>query len=782
MSMRIVDRITHAPTSSAVRRPSRKGAIRAEEKFDDNNFTPLRLMLALLVVLGHFQAFIGIHSPDWPFNYAAVAVECFFVVSGYLVANSFDRDPDLRRFFIKRLFRIYPLYITVVLAQTLILGSLEERGFLANLGSMATYLAANAVFANFLQYDVGTGVLTGLVDPSLNASLWTLKIEFAFYLLLPFIWRLLDRRGPLTLVAIFLLSALYGEAMRGAGHETLAKQLPGQLQFFVLGIAAYRYRQLLWLENRWIGLALGAVLALAATMLMVPRPPILYPLVVAALVMTLALLTPRLRMKTDISYGVYLLHAPTIQLFLLFGFYQSGLDGLAMILAIVITLALLAERVVEMPGIAIGRRLIRRLSRKPPAPADATSQELTIVMLNDFCHVQGGASKVAIDEAVRLAQSGVKVIFVGAVGPICDQLRDAPLTVHCLGQHELLDAARHPGAALQGLWNGKAARIVAEILRPLPPDGTIVHLHGYTKALTTSPVRAAEKLGVPIICTLHDFFPACPNGAFFNYRSAKPCTRQALSRGCIATRCDKRQHIHKLFRVARGLIQRSAGRFPAAVGHYIALSERSAAILSPYLPAAAKVHRLPNPVDAPKDAPVPVAQNNTIIYLGRLDEEKGVRLLAHVAASLGLPVTFVGDGPLRSVIEAVPGMAVTGWVDGKAIQVHLSRARCLVFPSLWYETFGLTVAEAAARGVPAIVSDITAAAERVEDGVTGWRFRSGEAADLARCLSLIADDGRVRAAGLAAYWSFWADSRSGDRHVADLLAIYRTAVARGVVA
>lgn len=756
--------------------------MRVEEKFDENNFTPLRLMLALLVVLGHFKAFTGIHSPDWPFNYAALAVECFFVVSGYLVANSFDRDPNLRRFFIKRLFRIYPLYITVVLAQTLILGSLEERGFAANLGSMATYLAANAVFANFLQYDVGNGVLTGLIDPSLNASLWTLKIEFAFYLLLPFIWRLLERRGPVALVAIFLLSALYGEVLHRGGHETLAKQLPGQLQFFVLGIAAYRYRQRLWLGNRWVGLALGVALAAFATALMVPRPPVLYPLVVAALVVTLTLLSPRLHMKTDISYGVYLLHAPTIQLSLLFGLYRPGLDGLALTLAIVVALSFLAERAIEAPGIAMGRRLIRKLSRRQPVATGTAPPDLTVVMLNDFCHVQGGASKVAIDEAVRLAQSGVKVIFVGAVGPICDALRDAPLTVHCLGQHELLDAARHPAAALQALWNGKAGRLVADILRPLPPDSTIVHLHGYTKALTTSPVRAAEKLGVPVICTLHDFFPACPNGAFFNYRTALPCTRRALSRACVATRCDKRRHAHKLFRVARGLIQRSAGRFPAAVGHYIALSERSAAILSPYLPQAAKVHRLPNPVEATKTAPVPVAQNHTILYLGRLDEEKGVRLLAQVAAGLGLPVTFVGDGPLRAAVEAVPGMTVTGWVDSKAIQAHLSRARCLIFPSLWYETFGLTVAEAAARGVPAIVSDITAAAERVEDGVAGWRFRSGDAADLAHCLSLIADDDRVRAAGQAAYRAFWADSRSGDRHVADLLSIYRAAVARGAAA
>src|SRR6185437_16750841 len=129
----------------------------------------------------------------------------------------------------------------------------------------------------------------------------------------------------------------------------------------------------------------------------------------------------------------------------------------------------------------------------------------SVVVLNDFCYVQGGASKVAIAEAIALAEAGVDVTFLGAVGPPAADLRAAPLAVECLEQPELLDAARHPGVLVQGLWNGAAAGRAAAIFARLPPDRTIVHLHGYTKALTTSPVRAAERAGLPIVCTLHDF-------------------------------------------------------------------------------------------------------------------------------------------------------------------------------------------------------------------------------------------------------------------------------------
>jgi glycosyltransferase involved in cell wall biosynthesis len=110
---------------------------------------------------------------------------------------------------------------------------------------------------------------------------------------------------------------------------------------------------------------------------------------------------------------------------------------------------------------------------------------------------------------------------------------------------------------------------------------------------------------------------------------------------------------------------------------------------------------------------------------------------------------------------------------------QLAQARCLVFPSLWYETYGLTVTEAASRGIPAIVSDVSAAAERIEEGVTGWRFRSGNAADLARCLRLVADDAAIAAAGSAAYRSFWRSAETWDAHAEKLIRIYNTTLQQG---
>ncbi len=408
--------------------------------------------------------------------------------------------------------------------------------------------------------------------------------------------------------------------------------------------------------------------------------------------------------------------------------------------------------------------------------AAATAE--SAVILNDFCYVQGGASKVAIDEAIALRGAGMDVTFLGAVGAPCEALNDAGVRVVSLGQPELLQVLRHPAAALRSAWNSAAFVATRSLLARLDPSRTVVHLHGYTKALSTSPALAAQLAGFSAICTLHDFFAACPNGAFYDYRREEPCQRRALSASCVLTNCDKRHPLHKTYRVARGAIQRHYARFPDSVRDFIALSQQSAQLLLPYLASDSQLYSLSNIIDVPRAAPVNVANNRPLLVLGRLDAEKGVMLAAAAAHRIGVPIVFAGDGPLRPAMEAAGG-TVTGWLDGAGVSQALRQARALVFPSRWYETFGLVVEEAAARGVPAIVSDVCAASERVVDGVTGWIFRSGDVEDLARCMLDVQVDSRVAAAGAAAYERFWADPADAHHHVRDLLAIYETVLARG---
>jgi glycosyltransferase involved in cell wall biosynthesis len=103
----------------------------------------------------------------------------------------------------------------------------------------------------------------------------------------------------------------------------------------------------------------------------------------------------------------------------------------------------------------------------------------------------------------------------------------------------------------------------------------------------------------------------------------------------------------------------------------------------------------------------------------------------------------------------------------------LRKSRALVFPSLWYETLGLVVLEAAAHGIPSIVPDFSAAREIVEDGVTGFHFKGGDESDLRSKMRKLQDPEVAARLGRAAYDHFWASPFSSlDAHISSLQEIY----------
>ena len=145
------------------------------------------------------------------------------------------------------------------------------------------------------------------------------------------------------------------------------------------------------------------------------------------------------------------------------------------------------------------------MTARPPDPS-----EISIIIVNNYCHAQGGGSRVAIDAAVGLAKAGWRVIFFGAVGPTCEELLAAPLKTICLEQPDLQSASLRPGVLKQGLWNAEAYRALGALLTSMDPKRTIVHLHGFTQALSASPARCAIDHGVQVLYTMHEFFAACP--------------------------------------------------------------------------------------------------------------------------------------------------------------------------------------------------------------------------------------------------------------------------------
>lgn len=398
---------------------------------------------------------------------------------------------------------------------------------------------------------------------------------------------------------------------------------------------------------------------------------------------------------------------------------------------------------------------------------------MNLVIVSDFAHVTGGNAAVALSSAAGLAKRGHAVTLFAGMGPVAPEIADSPVSVVCTGQQAIGDDRYRGRAAIQGIWNVKAARMMAATLGRMEPQRTIVHVHGWDKVLSSSVVQAARVRGAKVVCTLHDYVSVCPNGGFYNHPRDEICHLQPLSSSCVLESCDRRGYGHKLWRVVRHQAQQRWGGLPAAVKHVIVVSDFSRRILTPFLPASVQVHHVRNMVDVPRHTPSDPGAGQAFVMVGRMSREKGPHILASVAGRMPWTVRFVGDGEsVPDIRQLAPRSIVTGWMTKEDVLKEMAAARALIFPSLWHETEGLVVLEAAALGIPAVVADSCAARDLVVDQETGLHFRSGDEQDLQRVMSRLLDPQLARRLGQAAFERYWQTPRSLERHLSDLERVY----------
>lgn len=155
-----------------------------------NNFDILRLTLSILVFFAHWNFLTSQNIANPLFHFSGYAVDMFFIVSGFLIFWSFDNDQNKKHFYIKRFFRIFPLYAFLILIQTLFFIGFSD----GNILQIVKYFVSNIFFLNFLSHSVG-GTLSGLEVDAINGSLWTLKNEVVFYMIVPLIFMLYKKWG-----------------------------------------------------------------------------------------------------------------------------------------------------------------------------------------------------------------------------------------------------------------------------------------------------------------------------------------------------------------------------------------------------------------------------------------------------------------------------------------------------------------------------------------------------------------------------------------------------------
>lgn len=273
----------------------------------------------MLVLYGHSFIFLGLPEPlfmQWT-PLGPLGVFIFFAISGYLVAQSWARDPHVLRFLVRRVLRIFPALAVCTVLSVGLLGPaltslpLEDyfshqytRGYFSNIALYITYHLPG-VFAN------------NRVPHAVNGSLWSLPVEFAMYLGLTVLGFFRFPRWGYVLIAAAFMMLIAGWALQGTEQLVVYRSDLRQAVivgvYFWVGVVFFEFRleRFFTLSNVVIAIMVWASLSRWSN-LFVMGAWIFLPLIVLAFGLSSHSWLSRLG-RFDYSYGIYIYAFPVQQ-------------------------------------------------------------------------------------------------------------------------------------------------------------------------------------------------------------------------------------------------------------------------------------------------------------------------------------------------------------------------------------------------------------------------------------------------------------------------------------
>lgn len=319
-----------------------KKAIFARKKVQNitkNNFDFIRVLLAFIVFVGHLGALSGSPQLTWlTYSPVEVAVFAFFIVSGFLIARSYERSSSLKSYAKKRFNRIVPAYLLVVFLCAVLLSlvsTLSLGDYFSNIG-VYKYAFWNSLFMNFKAPSL-PGVFG---NQAVNGALWTLKIEMCFYICVPLIFLFFGKNNKyrnISLMVLYFLSLIFLNYFEMHGKANISRQIPGSLCYFIGGMLIYfnfdqfiKHKHILFIIafiTVWIDLILHIKLF----------SPIMISIIVLYFAYSFKFLN-NFGKYGDFTYGIYIFHFPIIRVFAtlgLFANYNPYLMGFVCMLVVI---------------------------------------------------------------------------------------------------------------------------------------------------------------------------------------------------------------------------------------------------------------------------------------------------------------------------------------------------------------------------------------------------------------------------------------------------------------
>jgi len=280
------------------------------------------------------------------------------------------------------------------------------------------------------------------------------------------------------------------------------------------------------------------------------------------------------------------------------------------------------------------------------------------------------------------------------------------------------DLARRPLHTLSGAMTVATGIGISPLkeLRGFQPD--VVHVHSLFPYLGN---RWVDRSPAPVVATMHSYRPVCANGYLF--RDGAVCTLCADGHRWSGVRhgCYRDSALATVPLAWAGRRGPTHDRLLRAAAALLVLSERARSVFAAAGIPDARMTRAWHFLPAGMDPGPGDRRDEAWLFVGRLSPEKGIDRLVD-AWPAEVPLRIVGDGPLASGLKTASigkRIELLGRLGRPKVVEQMQRAFGLVFPSRWFETFGLTYMEALAAGLPTLAFPPNVVADSVAEDGTG---------------------------------------------------------------
>ena len=346
---------------------------------------------------------------------------------------------------------------------------------------------------------------------------------------------------------------------------------------------------------------------------------------------------------------------------------------------------------------------------------------MKILIVHNRYQIPGGEDQVAAQEAELLRAHGHQVLTYS---------RDN-------GELKTFSLWQKLALPFWTLYNPKTYRDIRRLVRENRID--VVHVHNTLMLVSPAVYYGALRGGAAVVQTIHNFRLLCPGATFYrDDQVCEDCLKKGLS-CALKHRCYRGSFSQTLCCVLSMKLHRATGIYRKLT--YICLTEfnRQKLLKLPGL-CPERVFVKANAVEQTLEPLAGDRRKNQILFAGRLDELKGIKVLLEgwrLLGARGPELLICGSGPLedwcREFIKThgLHNVRLLGFVPNDQVRLLLRESRAMVLPTQWYEGFPMSIAEAFSMGTPVLVSRLGNGGSLIEEGVTGMKFRGDDPQSLA---------------------------------------------------